>query len=104
MWYHFAFTIANAIAVLYIDGTQLGADKPLVNLVLSDTGRNLTIGSAGTSWYLGGIIDEVAVFNVALSENEIGSVMTNGLEKALGLTAVSSSGKLTTTWGDIKQQ
>ncbi|MFQ6039233.1 MAG: LamG domain-containing protein [Candidatus Poribacteria bacterium] len=102
-WYHFAFTIAKSIAVLYIDGAQLGADKPLVNLVLSDTGRNLTIGSAGTNWYFDGIIDEVAIFNVALSENDIGSIMTKGLEKATGMTAVSPSGKLTNTWGDIKQ-
>jgi len=103
VWYHFAFTIANSIAALYIDSTQLGAEKPLVDLVLSDLSRNLTIGSAGTSWYLRGILDEVAVFNVALSETEIGSVMTNGLEKATGMTAVSPKGKLTTTWGDIKQ-
>jgi hypothetical protein len=102
-WYHLSITVEQSIAALYIDGTQLGADKPLVNLVLSDTGRNLTIGSAGTSWYFDGILDEVAVFNVALSENEIGSVMTNGLEKATGMTAVSPKGKLTTTWGDIKQ-
>jgi len=102
-WYHLAITVGKSIAALYIDGTQLGADKPLVNLVLSDISRNLTIGSAGTSWYFNGIIDEVAVFNVALSENDIGSIMTKGLEEATGMTAVSPSGKLTTTWGDIKQ-
>ena len=102
-WYHLAITVGQSIAALYIDGTQLGADKPLVNLVLSDTGRTLTIGSAGTSWYFKGTLDEVAIFNVALSENDIGSIMTNGLEKALGLTAVSPSGKLSTTWAEIKQ-
>jgi hypothetical protein len=100
-WYHLAITVGKSIAALYIDGIQLGADKPLVNLVLSDTSKNLTIGSAGTSWYFDGIIDEVAVFNVALTENDIGSIMTKGLE-AIG-TAVFPSGKLTTTWAEIKK-
>jgi len=101
-WYHFAFTIEKSIAVLYLDGTQLGAEKPLLDLVLSDLSRNLTIGSAGTSWYFGGIIDEVAIFNVALSEKDLGSIMTKGLEAIR--SDVFPSGKLTTTWGDIKQQ
>jgi hypothetical protein len=49
-----------------------------------------------------GLIDEVAIFNVVLTENDIKSIMTNGLETAIGLTAVSSAGKLTATWADIK--
>ena len=100
-WYHFAFTIGQSMAALYIDGTQLGAEKPLVDLVLSDLSRNLTIGSAGTSWYFGGIIDEVAIFNVALSEKDLSSIMTRGLEAIS--SAVSPSENLSTTWGDIKQ-
>ena len=48
-----------------------------------------------------GLIDEVAIFNVALTEADIKTIMTKGLE---GLSAVSPSGKLTKIWGDIKQQ
>ena len=100
-WYHFAFTIGQSMAALYIDGTQLGAEKPLVDLVLSDLSRNLTIGSAGTSWYFGGIIDEVAILNVALSEKDLSSIMTKGLEAIR--TAVSPSENLNTTWGEVKK-
>jgi hypothetical protein len=96
-WYHFAFTIEKSIAVMYIDGTQLGAEKPLVDLDLSDLSRNLIIGSAGNSWYFGGIIDEVAVFNVALSENNLFSIITKGLEAIR--VDVFPSGKMPTTWG-----
>jgi hypothetical protein len=46
----------------------------------------------------------VGVFNQALTEDDVERVMTKGLEKALGLTAVSPSGKLTTTWSFIKNQ
>jgi hypothetical protein len=43
----------------------------------------------------------VAIFNVVLSEDDINSIMLNGLENTI--TAVSQSGKLATTWGGIKQ-
>ncbi|MBM3236206.1 LamG domain-containing protein [Candidatus Poribacteria bacterium] len=67
------------------------------------SGLNLLIGD-GYAGKFRGIIDEVAIFNVVLTENDIKSIMTNGLERAIGLTAVSPSGKLATTWGDLKQQ
>ena len=51
-----------------------------------------------------GVIDEVAVFNVALTEDDINDIMSNGLAEALGIAAVSPTGKLTTTWGSIKGQ
>ena len=50
--------------------------------------------------YTEGIIDDVGLFNIALDEKEIVDLMNNGLS---GITAVSQSGKLTTTWSDIKQ-
>ena len=51
--------------------------------------------------YTTGIIDEVILFNVALDEADIESLMNNGIES---VTAVESLNKLTTTWGRIKQQ
>ena len=63
------------------------------------SGLNLLIGS-GYAGKFRGIIDDVAIFNVVLSEDDIKSIMNNGLEKA---AAVSPAGKLTTIWADIKQ-
>ena len=97
-WYHFAFTIGKSIAALYIDGVQLGAEKPLVDLVLSDLSRNLTIGNAGNNWWFGGIIDEVAIFNIKLEEQDIQTIMNKGLS----YQAVGPAGKLATTWADTK--
>ena len=55
--------------------------------------------------YLEGIVDEVAVFSVALSEADIKTIMTVGLEKAFaGEIAVSSSCKLNATWAHIKSR
>jgi hypothetical protein len=43
------------------------------------------------------------IFNVALEEEDTQAIMTKGIERATGMTAVSTLGKLTTTWGGIKQ-
>ncbi len=45
-----------------------------------------------------GIMDEIVIFNVALSENDVKS-LGNGIEGAL---AVDAAGKTTTTWGKLK--
>ena len=49
------------------------------------------------------VIDEVAIFSVALSESEIQMMMEKGLS-ALLLTPVEPEGKLSTTWANVKQQ
>jgi len=86
---------------------------------LKANGTIKNAGNAGTCTFLGtdpagctpqgaefdfsGIMDEIAVFDVALTEDDIKSIMNNGLAKALGMVAaVDSSGKLTTTWATIK--
>ena len=51
--------------------------------------------------YTAGIIDDVGLFSTALDEKDIQNLMANGLSD---VNAVSQSGKLATTWGDIKQQ
>lgn len=49
-----------------------------------------------------GLIDEVALLDRALSEDEIRTIMDDGLEA--GALAVSPKGKATTTWGLIKSR
>ena len=46
-------------------------------------------------------IDEVILFNIALDEADMASIMNDGIES---VTAVEPLNKLTTTWGRIKQQ
>ncbi len=101
-WYHMAITVGDSVGKMYVNGTPLGAEKPFVNLVLSDVSRDLTIGSAGSSWYFSGVIDEFAIFSVELEEQDIQAAMDQGLERASGLEAVDPSGKFTTTWANIK--
>ena len=51
--------------------------------------------------YTNGIIDEVALYNVALTEDDINSIMSDGL---VSVTSVEAQGKLATTWGTIKKR
>ena len=49
-----------------------------------------------------GLVDEVAIFNVLLAEQDIQNIARKGLEEAINPTAIDLSGKLTATWGAIK--
>ena len=59
-------------------------------------GENLTGNREGVPILL--------AFNIALAETDIKNIMADGLAQTLGLTAVSTKGKLATSWGNIKQQ
>ena len=65
----------------------------------SPSNLNLLIGS-GYAGKFRGIIDDVAIFNVVLSEDEITQIMDDGLDASF---AVFPSDKLTTTWAYIKR-
>ena len=60
----------------------------------------------GKTWegqrFFGGVIDEVALFDVALTAEEIKRIAENGLERGIGLTAVEPPSKLAATWGMLK--
>lgn len=50
--------------------------------------------------YTAGIIDEVGLFSIALSEDEMNTIMNHGLEQA---AAVEPINKLTLTWANLKR-
>ena len=83
---------------VFVNGNEVGTAA--VNKEIDDTDNPVWIGNEGyQSNHWGGMLDEVAIFNVALTENDIKSIMTGGLSTA---TAVSPSGKIASTWGNIK--
>ena len=104
-WYHAVGTydFSTGLAKIYINGQfdkeiSFTSDKNF-------TAIPVIIGSYGVGSYpFNGTIDEVAIFNVPLLEGDIQTIMTKGLERALGITAVSPAGKLTTTWSSVKSQ
>lgn len=95
-WYHVVMTFDNGDVKFYLDGSPDGggvAPSPL-----SGNSLSLKIGTdSNTQLCFSGIIDEVRVYNRALSEDEVKQNM-----KAEGLAVASSANKLALTWGAVK--
>ena len=101
-WMHIGVTydLSEKKVNFYIDGT-LDASHDFPELKTSK--KSLFIGkhihsTLGDSQFWDGLIDELAILNVALTEKEIKEAM-NGLKE---IAAVDAKGKLTTTWSSIK--
>jgi len=102
-WVHICGTMSKKPTELYVNGELFGTMGGGGGVILAPNG--LRIGASGTiGEVFNGIIDEVAIFNVVLTADDIKSIMTKGLGAATGLTTVESSDKLATTWATVKAQ
>jgi len=101
-WYHVASVYSGNTLTFYVNGEADGGGSITFPTSIERTG----IGRVPARDLLPykGIIDDVGVFTEALSQNDIKSIMTNGLSVALGMSAVSPADKLTATWGSIKKR
>ena len=98
-WTHIAVTRVGNEYTFWSDGAPLEQTWVDENPVLP-TANAWILSSPRGCCPLNGDIDEVGFFDIALSGDQISAVM-GGVE-ALG--AVESSGKLATTWADIKHR
>ncbi|MFC1717230.1 LamG domain-containing protein [Candidatus Poribacteria bacterium] len=100
VWYHTGLTFDGENVILYLDGVKIGSNT--AQQVLYD-GRSSVIGrKVEVNRFFDGFIDEVAFFNVALTQDDVNAIMNEGLEAIVNPIAVSATGKLTTTWGELK--
>ena len=97
-WYHVVATWDGKEIAIYVDGV-LDATLPTERNP-KERGMPLRIGAMGnnSSTQFNGTIDEVRVYNRALSEAEVGQ----NAAATTGPTAVNPTEKLSLTWGDIK--
>ena len=100
-WYHMAGTYDGSFIRSWVNGVMEGQtgeqgepDHP--------EEQPLRIGAVN-GIPVKGVIDEVALFSVALEEEDIQEIMNNGLAEALQILAVAPAEKLTLTWGRIKK-
>ena len=101
-WYHVAGTVTanNGKIKLYVNAEQCNAGNELGfdgNLAAST--KPFTIGSLDLypDRTFPGVIDELRVYNRALTQNEIETNMRNTSSHA-----VNMAGKLAVTWGELK--
>jgi hypothetical protein len=109
-WHHLAVVLPAGSTMchdhrLYVDGelqestagTDVGVDTEVTQNDV-EIGYDKVIKNTD---YTKGTIDEVAIFNVALNEDDIKNIMLEGLSGSV--LSVSSNNKLANTWGDLKQ-
>jgi hypothetical protein len=105
-WHHVAHSIIPGKTVYsYVDGVQNGADFDAMSAkktIVPFEGRELDLGVSFRfdTEYFPGQMDEVAIFNYALSKDEVNEIMKAPLTEQV--FAVELMGKATATWGAIK--
>jgi len=96
VWHHLAATYDGNELKFYVDGELEGTQQATLKPEVNDAPFSIGADSYNSKPVIG-LIDEVQVLNAALSQDEIRKDM-DGLKPA----AVEASGKLSTTWGDMK--
>ena len=99
-WEHLAVTYNGSKCSIYLNGIEVDS---------FDTDPDVTAGAGtviigsltGTSRFYNGLVDELAIFDMALNEEDINFIMNKGLQ---GAFSVYPAGKLATTWSGIKNQ
>jgi len=105
-WFFVAVTWDETTLKIYVNGEFKGQSARTGDLVATPVTAQIGRGEQQnlTANCFNGIIDEVAFFSEVLEEEDIQDIMNQGLAESLGLTAVDLSGKLTTTWANVKVQ
>ncbi len=102
-WVHVAATYDGENIQTWIDGEVAATAIDPQSRDLNPSDKSLSFGVRGdtkdTHW-MQGVMDEVAIFDEALSAEEIQAIMNNGLQTTI--LAVSPMGSLSTAWGRIK--
>jgi hypothetical protein len=78
LWHHFAATCDGSNTILYIDGEPSGAAASPQILLDNDLPITLGQDTFSSSRHYRGLLDEVALFNRALSSNEIAGILSAG--------------------------
>jgi len=114
VWSHLAITYNNATGIItgYINGKNVGTLKGSGTIKNGANANTCTfIGTdpsgckpQGAEFDFNGSMDEIAMFNVALTDDDIKTIANSGLSVATGMSPVAPSGKLTAKWAEIKSR
>jgi hypothetical protein len=99
-WQFVAATYDGKMVRMYLDGTMI--KEQALTGSSTPNASNLRLGNRETSphWW-SGMLDEMALFNTALTEAEINAIMKDGFAKFM---AVEAKDKLSIAWGEIKSR
>ncbi|MBD3183884.1 hypothetical protein GF312_16490 [Candidatus Poribacteria bacterium] len=96
IWYHVAGVTQDGEVTCYVDGVEVCAEAVPAEIAQGAGGFHVGNSPAYAGAAARFIADDVALYNRALSEDEILSVMEGAF------LAVEASDKLASTWGSVK--
>ena len=99
-WQHIAVTYKPGEWVSYLNGEVVDTKTNVKGKMVTDDEPLVVGDERPMNRLFQGIIDEVALFNRALSQDEIKEIM-NGIKPLLD---VNYKDKLATTWADVKRE
>lgn len=101
-WYHYVLVANGKEGKIYVDGEFIGSKEE--NIVFRKFQQaSIFVGageSANSHKVEDAVIDEVAIYSKALTEEEIKISMEQGI---FGVSAVEAKNKLAVTWGQLKK-
>jgi len=101
-WHHLAGLAGeDAGLAIYVDGLEVAKQAYTKPSLDADPDRMRIGDGSGGGHQCEGILDEVGLFNVPLSEEDINGIMNDGLQQFV--QDVAPSEKLATTWGLLKE-
>ena len=99
-WHHTAAIYDGKKQYTYIDGKLVAEAALTGKMVTNDNYLGLGFRE-GSGHYWKGMLDDMALFNRALSGDEVEEIMDKGLETVM---AVTPQDRLTVMWGSIKSR
>jgi hypothetical protein len=79
VWYHIVYAVTGSGYTIYVNGNQVGIGTYSGTPLLYNTNHILRIGDSGYGEYFVGNIDDVRVYNHALSADEVKRLYTSNI-------------------------
>jgi hypothetical protein len=90
-WYHFVFTFDGTTSKIYKDGTLLSSFAKTLNTVSNSDYFRLGLSENGGTFNFNGAVDDLCIFNYALSASEVSELYNNN---TLPVTLTSFTAKV----------
>ncbi|MEK7400417.1 MAG: LamG-like jellyroll fold domain-containing protein [Candidatus Poribacteria bacterium] len=102
-WYHVANVYDGSKVTIYVNG-EMKVSQAVAAFALADQQQNAWFATDKGGWISACVEDDIGIFNTPLTEENVKTIMNNGIAKGIGMVAVEVAGKLPSFWGKLKVQ